>query len=162
MAEPARRNGFIILLTVVAALVLQAFPMPEWAERLYPSWSLLVLIYWAMAVPDRISILSTFIVGLLVDSIHGSPLGQHALSYILCIHLVHIYHKRLRLIPFWQLAIVVLGLILIDRLVAALVLGITRGLTPDGIFWLSTVVSMILWPWIFVVLRDIRRRFGIS
>ena len=162
MVEQVHRNGFIILLTLVIALVLEALPLPEWAARFHPSWALLVLIYWAMAIPERVSIFSALAVGLIVDGIHGSLLGQHALSFTICIYLVHIYHKRLRLTPVWQLTLIILGLVLIDRLVAAVVLGITRGLTPDSLFWLSAIVSMILWPWVFVMLKGVRRRFGVN
>lgn len=162
MTEPARRGGVAIFMTLVTALILQTFPMPDWAEQLCPAWSLLVLIYWTMAIPHRIGIISAFLVGLTVDSMNGSLIGQHALSYSICIYVAHLYYKRLRLSMVWQQTLAILGLLLLERMVSAMVLGITRGQTPDSIFWASAIVSMVLWPWIFIVLRDVRRRFGIS
>ena len=29
-------------------------------------------------------------------------------------------------------------------------------------YWATPLVSMLLWPWVFIVLRDLRRRCGIA
>ncbi len=47
-----------------------------------PSWFLLILTYW-MALPHRVSVGTSFILGIIVDSIQGSALGVHALSLAL-------------------------------------------------------------------------------
>jgi len=38
-----------------------------------------------------------------------------------------------------------------------------QGLMVQGAaMWTTPLVSMLLWPWIFVVLRDMRRRYSVS
>ena len=35
--------------------------------------------------------------------------------------------------------------------------------TPPGlIYWVIPLIGALLWPWVFVTLRDVRRRFKIA
>jgi rod shape-determining protein MreD len=42
------------------------------------------------------------------------------------------------------------------------VIGATGQPTPTLWYWAPTFVGMLLWPSIFIVLRDIRRRFQVA
>jgi len=163
MMDKNSNRGFIILYaTFLTALVLQVFPLPLWAHQARPDIPLLVLIYWSMALPDRIGIFTAVVLGIIVDALTSSLLGQHALAYALSIYVVLIMHRRLRLLPMWQQALTVLVILSIERLVAALILGVTDGLLPDLLFWLSPLIGMFLWPWIFILLRELRQTFHIQ
>ena len=28
-------------------------------------------------------------------------------------------------------------------------------------YWLPTLTSMLIWPWLFIVMRDLRRKYGV-
>jgi rod shape-determining protein MreD len=47
---------WIIALSLVIALMLTALPLPEWAVNWRPAWVAMVLIYWCMALPERVGI----------------------------------------------------------------------------------------------------------
>lgn len=161
--DKSLNHGFIILYaTFIAALILQVFPLPLWAHQARPDIPLLVLIYWGLALPDRIGIFTAVVIGILVDALTFSLLGQHALAYTVAISIVLAMHKRLRLLPMWQQALMVLVILYIERLIAALILGITNGLLPDMLFWLSPIIGMFLWPWTFIFLRGLRQNFHIQ
>ena len=162
MDRSSNRSSIILYATFIAALVLQVFPLPLWAQQARPDIPLLVLIYWSMALPDRIGIVAAVVLGVIVDALTSSLLGQHALAYALSIYVVLIMHKRLRLLPMWQQALTVLSILYIERLVAALILGVTDGLLPDMLFWLSPLIGMFVWPWIFIFLRELRQYFHIQ
>ena len=162
MDRSSNRSSIILYATFIAAFVLQVFPLPLWAQQARPDIPLLVLIYWSMALPDRIGIFAAVVLGILVDALTSSLLGQHALAYSLSIYVVLIMHKRLRLLPMWQQALTVLSILYIERLVAALILGVTDGLLPDMLFWLSPLIGMFVWPWIFIFLRELRQYFHIQ
>ncbi len=162
MDNRSSRGSIALYATFITALVLQVFPLPLWAHQARPDIPLLVLIYWSMALPDRIGIFAAVVLGIIVDALTSSLLGQHALAYALAIYIVLIMHKRLRLLPMWQQALTVLFILYIERVVAALILGITDGLFPDMLFWLSPLIGMFLWPWIFIILREIRQNFHIQ
>ena len=162
MDNRSSRGSIALYATFITALILQVFPLPLWAHQARPDIPLLVLIYWSMALPDRIGIFAAVVLGIIVDALTSSLLGQHALAYALAIYIVLIMHKRLRLMPMWQQALTVLFILYIERVVAALILGITDGLFPDMLFWLSPLIGMFLWPWIFIILREIRQNFHIQ
>jgi rod shape-determining protein MreD len=162
MDRGSNRSSIILYATFIAALILQVFPLPLWAQQARPDIPLLVLIYWSMALPDRIGIVAAVVLGVIVDALTSSLLGQHALAYALSIYVVLIMHKRLRLLPMWQQALTVLSILYIERLVAALILGVTDGLLPDMLFWLSPLIGMFVWPWIFIFLRELRQYFHIQ
>lgn len=156
------RGTLFIILTIMLGLVLQVFPLPQWADLLRPQWPLLILIYWSMALPERSGIFTALIIGLIVDVMLDGLLGQHALAYALAIYIVITTYKRLRLMPMWQQAVAVFLLLMIERVISALVLGATHGQATDIMFWLSPVIGMLLWPWLYILLRDVRRKFRLQ
>ena len=81
MSEAGRRGGVVIALSFIIALGLAKLPMPDWAELWRPSWVALVLIYWCIAVPERTGVIAGWVVGLLVDVMSGTLLGQHGLAF---------------------------------------------------------------------------------
>ncbi|MCB1617470.1 MAG: rod shape-determining protein MreD, partial [Pseudomonadales bacterium] len=50
-------NWLVILLTFVIALLLEVVPLPADWQPWRPTWALLCLIYWTMALPERIGLL---------------------------------------------------------------------------------------------------------
>ena len=72
---------FRILLTLVLAMCLRIAPLSGDLALLSPDWVLLVLIYWALYLPERVGIVHAWIFGLLTDVLLGRMLGQYALAY---------------------------------------------------------------------------------
>jgi len=155
------RSILTIGLTLAAALVLAIFPLPDWAQPYRPQWPLMVLGYWCMALPHRVGVLVGWTTGLLGDVLTGTLLGQQALGYAIAAYLIITLHRRLRLFPWWQQAASLGGIFALERMISFLALGATGGMTPDWTHWLAPVTSMALWPWMFIILRDIRRKFRV-
>jgi rod shape-determining protein MreD len=156
------RGGEVIVTTFIVALVLTVLPLPWWAQPFRPQWHTLVLIYWCVALPQRVGIATGWLVGLLVDVLTGSLLGQHALSLSLIALLCVKLHLRIRVFPLWQQSVTVLTLLALERLLSLWIMGATGYPTPPLVYWAPALVSMLLWPWVFIILRDIRRRFGVN
>jgi rod shape-determining protein MreD len=160
--SPNARSRLIILSTFVVALVLSILPWPVWTEQFRPDWVALVLIYWCMALPGRIGVGSGFLAGLVLDVLYGSMLGENALAKSLIAFLTVRFHLQLRMFPRWQQAVVVLLLVAANNL---LVLWIKHlaGASPSTWSYITpSIVSMIIWPWLFVILRDIRRHGNVA
>lgn len=152
----------VIVATCVVALMLTMMPLPEWARTLRPQWVTMVLIYWCMAVPARVNVGWGWIMGLLLDVAYGSVLGQHALALMIIAYVVTMLYQRLRLFPLAQQAVIVALLILLQLLISLWIKGATGAAPERGSYWLTAFSSALLWPWMFVLLRDVRRRFQVS
>ncbi|MGD2082309.1 MAG: rod shape-determining protein MreD [Chromatiales bacterium] len=162
MVQEPRRGTLAIVFTFAAALVLTVLPLPDWAQIYRPQWHTLVLIYWCFALPQRVGVASGWTLGLIVDVITGSLLGQHALSLSIVAFLSVKLHQRVRVFPLWQQSLTVLTLLALERLLSLWIIGATGRPAPSLMYWMPVLVGMLLWPWMFIVLRDIRRRFRVT
>lgn len=160
--QSASSGRWAVALTFVVALMLTALPMPSWAALWRPAWVALVLVYWCMAVPGRTGVLLGWTLGLFLDVLAGTLLGQHALALAIVAFVTHRLHRQVRVLPLWQQGISVFGLVFVYQALILWITGIQGLPVPAAAYWSSPLVSMILWPWVFVVLRDVRRRYQVS
>jgi len=150
------------LLTVISAFMLAIMPLPDWAIEYRPDWVTLVLIYWAMAVPTRVGVTIAWFSGLLLDVSYGTLMGQQAIGMVLVIYVIHIQHQRLRVASLLQQAIVIFFLLLIKQLLVLWVDGMLGRAPNSWLYFMPTITSTLLWPWTYLILRDLRRKFSIS
>src|SRR6185312_3810456 len=68
---------------VFAGYLLQLMPLPQALLPLKPWWLALVLVYWTLEAPERVSLGRAFVLGLIGDLFVGDMLGEQALR--LCI-----------------------------------------------------------------------------
>lgn len=148
----------VIYLSLVVALVLMILPLPDWVQMYRPNWVALVLIYWSMAMPKRVGLWFAFFTGIILDTSQGTLLGQHTLALLIVMFINLNFYQRIRVLALAQQAFYVLFLLLINQVVIAWVEGIMGRPTPLLAFFGAPVVGMLIWPWVFVVLRDIRRK----
>jgi len=156
------RSRLVIGITFLVALILAILPGPDWAEPFRPDWVGLVLIYWCMATPQRVGVGVGWTVGLILDVLYGSLLGQQALAKTLLAFLTLKLHLQMRMFPRWQQAVTVLVLVAINHLLVLWVKDLIVHTSVQWSYWTSSIVSMLIWPWLFVILRDVRRRAHVS
>jgi len=160
MSETPRNGTRVILISLGVALFLTILPVPHWAEDFRPQWVVMTLVYWALALPARVGVFWAWGTGLLLDVTSGTLLGQHALSLSVPVYLALELHQRIRAFPLLQQSLSVWVLLLVERLLCLWVIGATGQPTPGLWYWAPTFVGMLLWPWLFILLRDLRRRFA--
>jgi hypothetical protein len=95
---------------VVASLTLAAAPHhPADAGRgedLRPQWVAMTLIFWALALPDRVGVFWAFGSGLVLDVATGTLLGHHALGLSVVVYAGGgAAPQRIRIFPLWQQAV---------------------------------------------------------
>ncbi|KOR30889.1 rod shape-determining protein MreD, partial [Achromatium sp. WMS3] len=110
MTATPQHNSWVIIIILLIATVLSIMPIPFWARYFRPQWVTLVLIYWTLALPQRINIGSAWLIGILQDVITGTLLGQHALAFSVVTFVVVSLHLRIRMFPLWQQSIIVMVL----------------------------------------------------
>ena len=153
------RGGLVIAASFFVAMLANAMPLPEFLTPLKPDWVSLVLIYWVMALPNRIGIFSGWLLGLFVDVLYGSLFGIHAIALAVEVYLIQMIFHRLRLFPRWKQAINVAVVVGINRMIVMLLTGLVQPVSVDYKYWLPLLGTALLWPWVFILLRDIRRKF---
>lgn len=158
MTDRRHNGGWVIALSFLVAFMLTAMPLPEWAVNWRPAWIAMVLIYWCMALPQRIGIGIAWLLGLLLDVQQGTLLGQNALGLALLAFITIQTYQRVRVFPLKQQAIFVCTCLLLMQFISLWIRGI-MGVPPQHwTFWMPAFTSMLLWPWLFIILRDLRRK----
>lgn len=153
-------QGFwIIPLTVIVALWLSIIPMPEWALWLRPAWVALVVLYWVLALPAQVGVVLSWLSGLLLDIVANAPLGQNALALAVLAYVTLLLYQRLRMFTRWQQAAVIFVLIGINQMLGHWVQNLTGTASPNLLFLLPALVSALIWPAVFSLLRFLRRSF---
>lgn len=145
-----------IILTIVAAMCLRIMPLPEPLAIYNPDWVLLVLIYWSLAMPERIGIFYAWSFGLLTDVLTGRMLGQYALAYSLVVYICLKLHKRLRQFPLLQQGVFVFCCLLLSQLLLFFVKNLLHPAQLHGTFWLPVLSGTACWPLVHVALRFVR------
>jgi len=160
--QQVRQGNWIIVMSFVVAIMLMALPLPDWAVNWRPAWVAIVLIYWCMAVPDRVGIAVGWFLGLLLDVQQSTVLGQNALGLALIAFITIKSYQRMRVYPLAQQAVLICFYLLLYELVMLWITGYTGTSTRDWTYWMPAITSMLLWPWLFIILRDVRRKYHIS
>jgi rod shape-determining protein MreD len=142
----------------LVALVLTLLPMPEWTVWLRPAWVMMVLIYWSMTSPQHVNVGTAWAVGIILDVLNGTLLGEHALALIIVTYFVVRMHSQLRMYPILQQAIWIFLFVLLYQFVLFCVQGFLGELPKTWLYWSSSATSMLLWPWVYTIMRDYRRR----
>ena len=153
-------NSLPILVSFLVAMILTSLPLPEGAIIYRPDWMALALIYWCMALPERIGIFTGWLLGLVLDVMYGSLLGQNAMALSIIAYLVNILHLRVRMFPLWQQSVMVLLLIILHLAISAWIRGIAGQFSVTWTYWMPALTSALVWPFIFIVLRDLRRQIS--
>jgi len=156
------QNGVMILLTLLVAVMASIMPLPLSVDAFRPDWVLIVLIYWCMALPGRVNIITAWFMGFLMDVLLGSVLGVHAAAMAISVFIVAENYQKIRNFSIWQ---------------QALITGVLSALYHLVVFWLQrflidasflpsylypVITTIVLWPWIFYLLRKMRRHFSIK
>lgn len=147
---------FAIVISFLVAFLLTILPLPTWALWFRPAWVLMMVIFWVMTVPGRVNLGIAWLVGLVLDGLTGSVLGEHALAFTIIAFLVLKVHQRLRFFPMWQQAGIVFSFAVLYQLILLLVQGFLGNLMYTRMIWIGCFTTMLLWPWLYIVLRDVR------
>jgi len=153
------RGYSIILATLLISLVLSVLPMPENLQLYRVQWTALVLVYWCMAVPEKVGVGFAFVTGLLLDILTGTLLGQHALGLSVVGFITLKTYRRVRVFPLWQQSVFVVALLVVERLLFFWVDGTIGRPAKTAESWVAPLLGGLIWPWLFIVMRDLRRRF---
>lgn len=162
MIQSSPQSTWVIFLSFTVAMLLAVYPLPAALHWSRPEWVALVLIYWVIALPQRVGIVAAFSLGLVVDVLEGASLGQNALALSVVAYMSLVLYQRLRVFDIWPQAAVVFLMIGTHQLLCQWVQNMTGNGASTSLFLLPALVSALLWPVVLEVLRHLRRRFQVT
>lgn len=130
------------------ALVLTIVPLPEWLAGIRPPWVLLLFLYLQFYLPDCFKVLVLFVVGLFLDVLLSTVIGEHALALSLVTWLASNKSRRFYFFSMGQQMILIGFFCLLYQLIILTIdafLGFHVGIA--GAIG-SALLSVLVWPWI--------------
>ena len=150
----------IILITIVLGLFLTLITLP--LGYYAPEWMLLVVIYWAIAMPSNNKMFLAFLSGIILDIVFGQALGVSSLFYVVLIYFILRLYNSLRYMTIAQQAVVLFFFIFIKQhLLVWLYYIIDRNIDYQALL-VGSIISAFVWPLIYYTLRFVRRKFHIG
>ncbi|MEI7531235.1 MAG: rod shape-determining protein MreD [Betaproteobacteria bacterium] len=83
--------------TLLIAFLLNVLPLGN--HPWVPDFLMIVMAYWLLFSPQKISLALAFFLGLVMDVQTSSYLGMHGFSYVLLTFLIIFWHRRLSSLP---------------------------------------------------------------
>lgn len=148
--------------TLVFALMLMLIPLPSVLEPFKPYWPALFLLYWCMESEDRVTLGLAFVLGLCADLLDGAVLGEQVMRLCALVFIALRFRSRLRFFPMWQQTLAVLALLLNDRVLLLIVRVLSGASLPPASWWISPFIGAALWPFLFLLMDDLRARMRIQ
>ena len=102
--------------------------------------------------------MTAFLLGFTADLATGSPFGEHGLLYLVLVLFFSATYHQVRVLPIWQQAIIVAFAMLVGLILQYLFLSLTSGSLANAMIFFKAFASALMWPWVFLLLRVIRRQ----
>ena len=161
MSFQAANGRFIVWVTLFIGVISQIMPLPSVVDAWRPDWLLMIVLYWSIALPHRYNILTAWVFGLVLDILLGATLGVRSLAMSLVIYVAILHCQRLRNFPKWQQSLVIMLLICMYHLVIYWVEFVMQEAVFDTDLFLPAISGLVIWPWIFWILRRVRRHYKV-
>jgi rod shape-determining protein MreD len=148
MNSNALKDYIVIYITVLLGMILTIVPMPSWAIWLRPNWMLAILIFWLMTASHRVGIGVACFVGIWMDLLTGTLLGQQALVFSITAYFVLKFQQWIAHMPVLQQTFTVFLLVLFDLIIERCMVMLFQHSVINWMFWLPAVTTAVIWPWL--------------
>ena len=148
-------SGVFIVLSLLAALLLNWLPWRGIWLALRPDFVALVLLYWCIHKPYRVGIGIAWMMGIFADVADASLFGQHALMYSVLAFGGIVLHRRMQMFDLRQQTLQISPVLLLAYAVYAVVHWQLHGYVAWEYF-LGSVASALLWAPLTMLLQALR------
>jgi rod shape-determining protein MreD len=138
-------SWFVPAFSLVLMLALAVVPLPRVIAPFRPDWVAVVLLFWSLTAPRRFSLLTAFWMGVVLDTLSGSLLGQHAFALLVVVYLAEHFHLRIRVFPISQLALTVLVLLGLYEFILFWIDGVAGRTVPVIERWAPPLTGTLVW-----------------
>ena len=153
-------NPLFIWASLVGAMLMNMVQnMGLWGRAAWtPDILAIVLVFWTVHQPLRVSIGAAFVFGLFMDAHQGGLLGQHAMSYTVLSFFAITVHRRLLWFSVPSQAAQVLPLFAVAHAVEWVLRLLGGGTFPGLWVLIAPLAEAALWPVASIMLLAPQRR----
>jgi rod shape-determining protein MreD len=144
LLKPVRRR--FIYLSFAAAILIDLLPLPANSELWLPDFIALLILYWVINQPRRVSVGTAFTLGIIADVACTGMFGQHALAYSITSYLALLRQRQLVMCNLGQQTLAVLGLMLANQLIMVIARMATGSAFIGWFYFIPPLTGAILWP----------------
>jgi rod shape-determining protein MreD len=147
-----REPRWAVTITLLAGLIAQVLPLPEWLSLVRPSFIALVILYWSIYAPHAGGIFAPFVAGLAFDVFKGEVLGQNALAAITVAYIAMSLHQRLRNQTLVQQSLFVFAVLTLNEFIVWGIEGWSGHAVATPWRWIQPMIGGMLWPFVALML----------
>lgn len=162
MSQGVLHYGWLLAASLVLAAALSVMMLPDWIAFARPALVLMAVCYWALMSNRRFGLLASWCIGLVLDVLNGSALGQHALALVVCAFIVIKLSEIIRSYRSWQQALLLLPVFVVYEFILFWMDGLS-GRSAEPLWrWAPVISSTLLWPVLsFLLRRASRYTYGV-
>ena len=149
------KKQLLLILCFIFSFCLDIINLPYNLDIFRPFLSLMMLIFWSLIPRSNINIIHAWGLGLCVDALTGSLIGQHAFSFTLICLIIKLNYKLLRNLALFQQTLLISGCFIFYALFDFWIARI-QGYPSSSMISLviPIIISSLLWPWLYNLLIE--------
>lgn len=136
----------IISMTFLMALLLMLLPLPGGGIWYRPEWVALLTFFWILFYPAWVGVGIGWSMGLGLDILTHSLLGEHALALLISAYIVYRIQTPLVTWELWQQSLAMMMIIMFYKIIIFIIqLSINQPILTNW-YWLPVPITLIIWP----------------
>lgn len=139
-------NIWKIYCSFFIAIILQIMCNLLQIRNFFPSWTMILLIYWIITSPNQINIGSGFILGLILDIVLGPIVGIHALSLSILSYLIVRKMYYFKYFSVWMQSCAIIFFSFINKGIILLTTFLCINMTYSSQILWSCILDGSIWP----------------
>lgn len=151
-----------MVISTFIALVLMLIQLPQSLFYFWPDWIALVVIYWALFEPERIGPFCGFIIGTLLEVLFVRHFGVLGLGLASLAFIINSTHQQLRVLSPWQQMFLIGLFVGVFKLMTGWFSGMVSDFVITTEYWYSLWGDIIVWPFMCILLQELRRLLRLS
>lgn len=154
--------GFFLILGFYLCGILTVIPLAPEYQWYRPQWLFMLVIFCQLQQPKLFNPLIAWVIGLLLDSLLGTRLGEYALICTIISYLTYFFAPNFSVSPLWSQWGKIFLLVCLAQ-IFILWFHALAGENPQTLlYWAGSVVSTLIWPVFVLLLQSLSRLLGIQ
>lgn len=150
------RLDIAIFVSLLIAVLLGMLNYPDSVQHMIPNWTLLIVIYWCLVAPEQVSVFTAWGIGMVVDILDLTILGQHALVFAAVGMIAIIASPKVIASPLWLQCAFILVMSILATAFQIWINHLAFDYEYSPLNWQSGVAAALMWPLLRIALDKVR------